>query len=351
MKVNGQNYKTVWMEGNTIYMIDQNLLPFEFNIISLENYTKSCLAIKDMTVRGAGAIGVTAGFAMAQAIFEANGNSEKILEAAEKIRSTRPTAKNLFYAVDRVLGAALNGTSEKAYQEAFRLASEDEDACKKIGIYGNSIITSTCKIATHCNAGWLAFVDYGSALSPIYEAHKAGKKIFVWVDETRPRLQGSRLTAWELQNEGISHSIIADNACAALMSLGEIDLMITGADRIAANGDTANKIGTLEKAIACKYYGIPFYVAAPLSTFDLSIKSGREIIIEERSEEEVLYADGIDNEGIRRKIRIASPCSGAYNPSFDVTPAELITGFITEEGICMAEANAIEKTAQKKNRQ
>ncbi|HRS54714.1 MAG TPA: S-methyl-5-thioribose-1-phosphate isomerase, partial [Bacteroidales bacterium] len=244
----------------------------------------------------------------------------------------RPTAKDLSYSVTRVLKAALM-SPEKAYNEALSIAEENENACKKIGDYGNQIIENGFKIVTHCNAGWLAFVDYGSALSPIYTAKNAGKNIFVWVNETRPRLQGAKLTAWELKNENINHTIIPDNACAALMQKGEIHLMITGADRIANNGDTANKIGTLEKAIACKYFGIPFYVAAPLSTFDFEISSGNDIIIEERDEAEIIYAEGITQDNKLTKIQLCSPDSKAYNMAFDVTPAKLITGFITEKGI------------------
>ena len=211
-------------------------------------------------------------------------------------------------------------------------------------MYGNELIKDGYKIETHCNAGWLALVDYGSALSPIYTAFENGKKnIFVYVDETRPRLQGMRLTAWELQQQGISHAIIPDNAGAFYMSKNEIDIMIVGADRIAANGDTANKIGTLEKAIAAKYYGIPFYVAAPSSTFDLNTKTGNEIIIEERDEDEVLYFYGKNKEGKLENVLLSNPGSKAKNPAFDVTPAGLITGFITEKGIIKPNNEEIEK--------
>jgi len=204
---------------------------------------------------------------------------------------------------------------------------------KKSGELGNGIIKNGAKIETHCNAGWLAFVDYGSALSPVYAAHRSGKQVFVYADETRPRGQGARLTAWELKNEDVPHVIIPDNAGAHLMSQGKIDMMIVGSDRIAANGDVANKIGTLEKAIAANYYGIPFYVAAPTSTIDFDCASGKDIPIEQRDEDEVLYQSGSNAEGKLEKVRVSSPGSEAINPAFDVTPAELVTAIITEQGI------------------
>ena len=322
MKVKGKHYRTVWMEGETVFLIDQNQLPFNFKIVKARTCRDTCRAIKSMVVRGAGAIGAAAGFAMAQAILEGKREAGR-----REIEATRPTAQNLFYAVERVYNA------RAAYQEAQDIAQADVDNCKRIGEVGNKLIKKGARILTHCNAGWLAFVDFGSALSPIYAAHRKGKKIFVFVDETRPRGQGARLTAWELKNEKVPHAIIPDNAAAYFMSRGEIDLVIVGADRIAKNGDTANKIGTLEKAICAKRYGIPFYVAAPSSTFDLKCKSGKQIPIEERSQEEVLYQTGINKRGKLERVLVVSPGSGARNPAFDVTPAELITGFITEKGI------------------
>jgi S-methyl-5-thioribose-1-phosphate isomerase len=232
--------------------------------------------------------------------------------------------------------------------EAQRIANEDAAASQAIGNFGNTLIQDGFNIATHCNAGWLAFVDFGTALSPIYVAHRNGKKIHVWVDETRPRLQGARLTAWELQNEDIPHTIIPDNATAFLMSQHKVDMMIVGADRIARNGDTANKIGTLDKAIAAHFYNIPFYVAAPSSTFDFDCKTGDSIPIEYRSEEEVLWCQGLDKEGLSHQINCANPNSKALNSAFDVTPAHLITGFITEKGIF--KANEQEITDQLINR-
>lgn len=337
MKVNNKNYRTVWIEGSSVFLIEQNLLPFEFKIYKAKNYLDTCRAIKTMIVRGAGAIGATAGFAMAQAFLEASeGNFRKYVEKAKKdIEATRPTAQNLFYAVNRVFSVAKRAKDPKkmAVAEAQKIADEDVEACRKIGEYGSKLIKNGFNIETHCNAGWLAFVDYGTALSPIYIAHRGGKKVFVYVDETRPRSQGARLTAWELKNESIPHVILSDNAGAYLMSQGKVDMMIVGADRIARNGDVANKIGTLEKAIAAKEFGIPFYVAAPTSTIDLDCKFGKDIPVEERSEDEVLYQTGPDKNGNFRKILVCSPGSKAINPAFDITPAKYITGIITEKGI------------------
>jgi methylthioribose-1-phosphate isomerase len=323
MLVNGKHYRTVWMEGSTVYLIEQNLLPFEFKIHTAKTYQETCHAIKTMIVRGAGAIGATAGFAMAQAFLEKADPAK----AKREIEATRPTAQNLFYAVERVYHASDHVT------EAQMIADEDAESCRKIGEFGATLIKDGARLETHCNAGWLAFVDYGSALAPIYQAQKNGKKIFVYVDETRPRGQGARLTAWELQNEKVPHAIIADNAGAWLMSQGKIDLIIVGADRIAANGDVANKIGTLEKAICAKEFGIPFYVAAPSSTFDPACPTGADIPIEERSEDEVLYQTVTNANGKLEKILVCSPGSHALNPAFDVTPAKYITGIITERGI------------------
>lgn len=344
MKVSGINYKTIYMDCGIVKMIDQNLLPFEFKIVHSLTYLETCNHIQQMTVRGAGAIGVAAGFAMAQACNQANENSyvDYLNKAKAEIESTRPTARNLFYAVEKVYQAGLL-SPDNAVMEAYNLAKEDEDACKSIGLFGNEIISPKANISTHCNAGWLAFVDYGSALSPIYKAHEMDKEIHVWVDETRPRSQGARLTAWELSNESIPHTIIPDNATAFLMQQGKIDLVVVGADRIAANGDTANKIGTLEKAIAAAFYKIPFYVAAPTSTFDINCKTGDDIPIEYRNPEEVLWVSGRSTNGKITEVLASNPTSQALNPAFDVTPCELITGFITERGIIMPNRASIGK--------
>jgi methylthioribose-1-phosphate isomerase len=344
MRVKGKQYRTVWMEGSTVLMIDQTLLPFSFEIFKAKSWRESCVAIRDMITRGAGAIGATAGFAMAQAFMEADQQqNEHIIKIARtEIEATRPTARNLFYAVERVFKAgqisALN-----AVEEAQKMADENAAEANLIGYYGNELIRDGAKIETHCNAGWLGFVDYGSALSTVYVANNAGKKLFVYVDETRPRSQGARLTAWELQNEGIAHAIIPDNAGAYYMSKGEVDIMIVGADRIAANGDIANKIGTFEKAIVAREFGVPFYVAAPLSTFDRNCKRGDDIIIEQRHPTEIMFQSGMNNEGKIVEILVSNPGSQALNPAFDVTPAKYITGIITEKGIIPANAESIKK--------
>jgi len=332
MNVGGRHYRTVWMEGGTVCLIQQNRLPFEFSIYRAMNFRDTCIAISTMIVRGAGAIGATAGYAMAQAFLQAGNDPDYIENARQQIRSTRPTAQNLFYAVERVHRAG-QVSIQQAVEEAHNIADEDADACNKIGELGNDLIKSGDTIETHCNAGWLAFVDFGSALSPVYAAHSSGKQVFVYADETRPRGQGARLTAWELKNENVPHVIIADNAGAHLMSQGKVDMMIVGSDRIAANGDVANKIGTLEKAIVAQYYGIPFYVAAPVSTIDFSCGSGTDIPIEQRHMDEVLYQSGPNAEGKIDQILVSTPGSEAVNPAFDVTPAELVTAIITDQGI------------------
>lgn len=326
MRVGEKHYRTVWIEGSTVFLIDQNQLPFHFAIHEAKKYKDTCHAIKTMIIRGAGAIGAAAGYAMAQAFVE----KCEIEQAKKDIEATRPTAQNLFYATNRVF------TAPDPVKEAQSIANEDAAACKRIGEYGQILFRSHTRVLTHCNAGWLAFTDYGTALSPIYEAQRKGKDVFVWVDETRPRGQGARLTAWELYHEQVTHMIIPDNAAASLMAQGKVDLVLVGADRIAQNGDVANKIGTLEKAICAKAYGIPFYVAAPTSTIDFSCASGKNILIEERTQNEVLYQTGMTQQGTLETILIASPGSGAYNSAFDVTPAKYITGIITERGVLRA---------------
>jgi S-methyl-5-thioribose-1-phosphate isomerase len=348
MKVADKHYRTIWMDSKTgeVSMIDQNALPFSFEIFKARNFHETCRSIITMITRGAGAIGAAAGFAMAQAFMEGAKGEGRGLRgedyskeqlsffdcARKEIETTRPTARNLFYATERVYHAGLISV-ENAINEAQLLADQNIADAKQIGENGNKLIENGSRILTHCNAGWLGFVDYGSALAPLYIAKEQGKEFFVYADETRPRNQGARLTAWELQNENIPHRIVPDNAGAYLMSKGMIDCVIVGADRIAANGDTANKIGTFEKAIVAKEFGIPFYVAVPFSTIDFSITDGSQIQIEERSEDEVLTYSGPDSEGVMHTIRMASPGSQALNPAFDVTPARFISGFITEKGI------------------
>ncbi len=329
-----KNKRAVWAIDSKVYMINQIKLPFEEDVFVSENYIETCEAIKTMVVRGAGSIGAAAGYALMQAAFEAPEDKyEKFLTKAKKeIEETRPTARDLFAATERVYKKALI-SKEEAEKEADKIADETSEAGKKIGEFGNELIKDGFGILTHCNAGPLALTEYGSALAPIIEAHRSGKKITVYVDETRPRNQGAKLTAWELQKAGVPHLIIADNAAGLLMMQGKINMVITGADRIAANGDTANKIGTFEKAVLAKEFNIPFYIAAPDSTFDKNCPTGKDIPIEERDENEVLYISGIDESGTVQKIRIANPDSHAYNPAFDITPAKYITGFITSAGI------------------
>lgn len=322
IKINNKtmNLKSVWMENQVIKFIDQRKLPFNLEIFEANNYKDVCYAISKMVVRGAPAIGVTAAYGIAQAS-EQNKNLEIVVK---QIKKTRPTANDLFYAVDYMQNAIEKGKNAILASKAY--ANEIVEKCKKIGINGEKLIKDGFKILTHCNAGALATVDYGTALSPLRFAKNNKKEIFVFVDETRPRLQGM-LTAWELLQEGINHAVIADNAAGHFMKNGDIDIVIVGADRIAKNGDTANKIGTYEKACLAKENKIPFFVAAPVSTFDFSIENGNEIPIEERNPDEVL---SLGNHRIAPKVTIAK------NPAFDVTPAKYITGYITEKGIFKA---------------
>jgi S-methyl-5-thioribose-1-phosphate isomerase len=325
-------------------MIDQTQLPFRFAVFESRSHTETARCISGMVVRGAGAIGAAGGYGLAQAALEAPGDGFDgfVEEAGRTLKATRPTARNLFYAVDRVLaavraaresGQSPDETRATAVAEAEAVACEDTADCIAIGELGAALIGDGMRILTHCNAGWLAFSDWGTALAPLYRAKRDGKRFSVWVDETRPRLQGARLTAWELANEGIDFRVIPDNAAGWLMRRGEVDLVIVGSDRIAANGDVANKIGTYEKAVCARANGAPFYVAAPLSTFDAGSATGEDIPIEERDEAEVLMVSGPDADGAMRTVRLAAPGAHARNPSFDVTPAELVTGIICERGI------------------
>lgn len=340
MKVNGKNYRTVWLEGNIVKFINQSLLPHKFEIAESKNYDEAANAIKEMTIRGAPAIGAMAAYGMALAVLnlkDFNQLQKEIGNAEKLLKSSRPTAHDLFHAVDFMKNEILKAKSlEKAKKIAVEKSNEyaDKNAeeCRKIGINGEKLIKDNDKILVHCNAGALATVDYGTAISPIRFAHYNKKNIFVYVDETRPSFQGAKLTAWELLNEKIPHAVIVDNAAGYFMEKGEINLAIVGADRIAANGDIANKIGTYEKAVLAKENNIPFYVAAPLSTFDLKCENGSKIPIEERNEEEVLFAG---------KTRIAPEQSRAKNPVFDITPAKYITGIITEKGIIKADRSSI----------
>jgi methylthioribose-1-phosphate isomerase len=309
--------RAVWFEGGRLMMIDQRELPRRVAVAGFSDHASAAEAIRNMTTRGAPSIGAAAAYAMCLAAL----SGSDLREAAACVRSARPTANDLFYAVDFMLGE-LDGGADPV-EAADRYADGIVEKCAKIGEHGAHLIRDGAKVMTHCNAGALATVDVGTALSPIRRAWAEGRRFSVYVSETRPRLQGMQLTAWELGQEGIDHAIIPDGASAHFMSKG-VDLVIVGADRIAANGDFANKIGTLDKAIAARRFGVPFYVAAPASTFDPATASGEDIEIEHRSEAEVTEILG---------ERIAPEGSPALNPAFDVTPAELVTGFITEAGV------------------
>jgi S-methyl-5-thioribose-1-phosphate isomerase len=351
-----RHYRTVTFDParNEVLLIEQRLLPHEFKIVATKNFRETAAAICDMVVRGAGAIGATAAYGLVQGARSFRGHDRaKFIRHLETVyralRWTRPTAVDLVNALHKVIvemsaAKTVAGMQSLALATAEKFARDNVAHCQAIGRHGAKLIRNGMKILTHCNAGWLAFVDVGTATAPMYAAQAQGKKFHVFCDETRPRSQGATLTAWELAQQKISHQIIADNAAGHLMQRGEIDLVIVGSDRtLGRTGEVANKIGTYTKAVLAKRHDIPFYVAIPLSTIDWRLKSGGEIPIEERHESEVLGAWGVDGrqeaEGRRQKprqllyIRVANPTSGARNPGFDVTPPELITGIITPVGI------------------
>ena len=346
MKIEGKSYKTIWFENNSVKIIDQTKLPHQFVIKSLKTVKDSINAIKTMEVRGAPLIGATAAYGLVLSIVE-NSDLSFLKKSSEELIASRPTAINLKWAVDRMM-KKLNGINEKdilkiALDEAKAIKEEDEEFCKNIGLNGLKIIEKisnkkkdTVNILTHCNAGWLATIDWGTATSPIYHAHQKGIKVHVWVDETRPRNQGANLTSYELNEEGISNTVITDNAGGILMQRGQVDMCIVGTDRTLSNGDVCNKIGTYLKALSAKDNNVPFYVALPSSTIDWSIKDHKQIPIEERNPEELSHVEGIDENNEIKKIRIYPQKSKSLNLAFDVTPAKLVTGLITEKGICEA---------------
>lgn len=354
MIVSGEHYRTIWMpDAHTIRIIDQRRLPWSFDLIDLHSVADVANAIQDMAVRGAGLIGATAGYGMALAADEAK-TMQELETLANNLTRTRPTAVNLNWAVQRQLTSIRSSDFDDrvaiARVEAEMIANEDAAACQSIGQHGLRLIQTMAakkpgqvvNILTHCNAGWLAFVDHGSATAPIYAAFDAGIPIHVWVDETRPRNQGARLTAWELSQQGVPHTVIADNTGGHLMQQGLVDLVITGADRVTRCGDVANKIGTYLKALAAKDNNIPFYVALPSSTFDVSLREGvREIPIEQRSGDEVTHMEGLNKNGQLETVQIVPGTSKAANYGFDVTPSRLITGFMTEKGMCAANEQSI----------
>jgi len=340
MLVQGRDYRTVWWEDGAVRMIEQRRLPHQFEIVRCRAFRETAEAIRTMVVRGAGAIGAAAGFAAGQAALEApdNGFRRFMDEAAGHIRGTRPTAHDLFAAVSQVMDAALAAPSPAtaraaAVAAAGAFADANAHAGEAIGRAGRALLRSGMRILTHCNAGWLAFVDWGSALAPIYLAHQEGLPLLVYATETRPRSQGAKLTAWELAQAGVPHQLIADAAAGQLFQRGLVDAVIVGADRIAANGDVANKVGTYTLAVLAQRHGVPFYVAAPRFTFDPATPRGQAIVIEERDEAEVLLVEGLAEDRTVRRVRIAPAGTRAQNPAFDITPAALITRFITEAGL------------------
>jgi methylthioribose-1-phosphate isomerase len=373
MKVDGQHFRTIWLKPDdeaVVQLIDQRSLPHRFVIEEVRTVEQMATAIREMHVRGAGLIGASAGYGMylaaigAAARPAAAGADEQLARAAAQLKTTRPTAVNLSWAVERQLKNIAEGknVTEKvalALRTARSIADEDAEHCRMIGQHGLELIQQIARkkagkfatanpsaggpinVLTHCNAGWLAFVDHGSATAPIYAAHDSGLPVHVWVAETRPRNQGSKLTAWELGKHGVPHTIIADSAAGHLMQRGMVDLVIVGTDRTTFTGDVANKVGTYLKALAAKDNNVPFYVALPSSSFDWKLRDGlKDIPIEERSAEEVKQADGWV-EGQQVEVRIAPNESPAANYGFDVTPSHLVTGLITERGVCAANEKSI----------
>ncbi len=346
MKIEGKSYKTIWFENNLVKIIDQTKLPHQFVIKDLKNVNEAINAIKTMEVRGAPLIGATAAYGLVLSIIEKNDLSF-LKKSSEELIASRPTAINLKWAVDRMV-KKLSGVNDKdilkiALDEAKAITEEDEKFCKNIGLNGLKIIEDiankkkdTVNILTHCNAGWLATIDWGTATSPIYHAHQKGIKVHVWVDETRPRNQGANLTSYELNEEGISNTVITDNTGGILMQRGQVDMCIVGTDRTLSNGDVCNKIGTYLKALSAKDNNVPFYVALPSSTIDWSIKDHKQIPIEERNSEELSHVEGIDENNEIKKVRIYPQKSKSLNLAFDITPAKLVTGLITEKGVCEA---------------
>ena len=353
MKVAGHSYRTIWLkpdDGRVVQLIDQRALPHRFVIEEITTVEQMAVAIREMHVRGAGLIGAAAGYGMYLAMLA----EMEPLTAATLLRATRPTAVNLAWALERQLARIVGGADAAAKvalarETAEAIANEDAEQCRQIGLHGVELIEEIARrkngqpvnILTHCNAGWLAFVDHGSATAPIYAAQDRGVPVHVWVDETRPRSQGSKLTAWELGEHGVAHTVIADNTGGHLMQRGEVDLVLVGTDRTTYTGDVANKIGTYLKALAAKDNGVPFYVALPSSSFDWKIRDGlAEIPIEERGAEEVKHSDGWANGNVI-EVRVTPESSPAANYAFDVTPRRLITGLITERGICQPNEQSI----------
>ncbi len=362
MRVDGQAYRTIAFDAQEqcVRIIDQTRLPHHFETLALTSLDQACHAITSMQVRGAPLIGVTAAFGVYLAL---RGGEHSLALIYERLLATRPTAVNLRWALERVT-AQLEATPQServavALELAQRLADEDTEACSAIGDHGCVLLEQAWQaklaldpdahclnILTHCNAGWLATVDWGTALAPIYKAHAKGIPVHIWVDETRPRNQGAFLTAWELQQEGIAHTVIVDNAGGHLMQHGEVDLCIVGSDRTTANGDVCNKIGTYLKALAAFDNGVPFYVALPVSTFDFTLADGvREIPIEQRHGEEVSHMQGLNAQGELTRVQVMTSHSAVNNFGFDVTPARLVSALITERGVYSASRESLQELA------
>jgi len=355
MHINGKEFRTIWFDkkDQVVKIIDQTKLPHKFEIKNLKTVKDAINAIKTMEVRGAPLIGATAAYGIVLAIME-NNDSAFIKKSSGDLIKSRPTAINLKWAVDRMSkklsGVNNNEALKIALGETKQICEEDIKFCENIGLNGLKIIEEiynkkkdTVNILTHCNAGWLATIDWGTATSPIYHAHKKGIKVHVWVDETRPRNQGANLTSYELNEEGISNTIIADNTGGILMQRGEVDMCIVGTDRTIATGDVANKIGTYLKALAAKDNNVPFYVALPSSTIDWETSDFKNIPIEERNSEELSHVEGLDKNNNLKKILIYPKKSKAMNLAFDVTPAKYVTGLITEKGVCEASKEGLKK--------
>ena len=352
MNINGKAFRTIWFDNNIVKIIDQTKLPHQFIIKELKSVKDAILAIKNMEVRGAPLIGATAAYGLVLSIIEKNDQSF-LKKSSEDLIKSRPTAINLKWAVDRMMKKLSGVNSEEilniAIKEAKNICEEDVGFCKNIGVNGLKIIEEiskkkkdTINILTHCNAGWLATIDWGTATSPIYHAHKKGIKVHVWVDETRPRNQGANLTSYELNEEGISNTIITDNAGGILMQRGQVDMCIVGTDRTLSNGDVCNKIGTYLKALAAHDNKVPFYVALPSSTIDWNIKNSKDIPIEERNSEELSHVEGLDKNNKLTKVLIYPKKSQSMNLAFDITPAKYVTGLITEKGVCNASKEGLE---------
>jgi methylthioribose-1-phosphate isomerase len=355
VNINGKAYRTIWLgaDGRSVEIIDQTKLPHELAFVTLKTMEDAGRAILTMQVRGAPLIGTAAAYGVCLSLCQ-DASDEGLDRAIVFLAAQRPTAVNLRWALGEMRDAVRNLPRDKrlaaAYKRAAEIADADVETNRTIGVHGAKLIEAIAarkrpgehvKVLTHCNAGWLACVDRGTALSPIYEAHDRGLALHVWVDETRPRNQGASLTAFELGAHGVPHTIIVDNAGGHLMQQGLVDMCIVGADRVTANGDAANKIGTYLKGLAAKDNSVPFYVALPHSTIDWTIAEGRDIPIEERGADEVLVMSGRTKEGKVVQVEIAAPGSPARNDAFDVTPARLITGLITERGVCAASRDGL----------